>query len=899
MLVSAASFTILTGAVRASEAEASGTVRHTFRSAYDILVRPPGTATALERSSGLIQQNYLSGIFGGITVRQYHQIAHLPGVQVAAPIAMLGYVLQDVSIPVDLTPVLARGRRSLFTFTVSRRTDRGLTSFPADESGYVYVTPDRLTPLTSFNISAPSIGPKEQLPGGKTVTVCAEPGTSLQASGPFDPAIRTSDSCWSLADGLGGQGWGGRRKGTVAAVIDWPFPFLLAAVDPAAEARLAGLKGAVVSGRYLTTADKPVVRGSGTASRLSVPVLVSTRSYQDDTDNITVRRLPASAAQQMTAGLTPGRLARLLRDSPNTAVLHTSVGATAAYRQLLAALRGGNASYIDSYWTVGPVGYRKTGPKTVRAVPVTNPASAWASTFQATGYVVAPSDSQDTAFRRLHPHVGNSSASGSGLQLPQLRAVGQFDPARLPEFSQLTRIPLGTYNPPVAAPGNQQTASLLGGRDLLPDGNLAGYLQPPPLMLTTLRSIPAFTNPAVFRHTSHSAPLSVIRVRVAGVTGPNKSSLTRIEQVATLIHQRTGLKVDITAGSSPTPVTVQLPAGSHGRPPLSVTERWVSKGVAVAILSAVDRKSLALFSLIFVVCALFIGNAAAASVRARRTELGVLACLGWRPAQLFTAVLGELVIVGAAGGIVGLAAAWPVSRATGVHPSALLAGLTVPAAILFSLLAGLPPARRAARSDPADAVRPAARPARRAHAPRTVGGLALINVLRTPARSLAAALALAVGLAALTLLLAITAVFHGAVVGTLLGNAVAVQVRGVDYVAVVVIIVLGAGAVADVLYLGIRERAAELAALSAAGWRDATITRLVLAEGWLLGAAGSLLGAAAGAAATATAFPAGTGQLTVLAVVTVAAGLAAAGLLSVAPAALVRRLPLATALSGE
>lgn len=49
VLVSAASFTILTGAVRASQAEVSGTVRHTFRSAYDILVRPPGSATALER----------------------------------------------------------------------------------------------------------------------------------------------------------------------------------------------------------------------------------------------------------------------------------------------------------------------------------------------------------------------------------------------------------------------------------------------------------------------------------------------------------------------------------------------------------------------------------------------------------------------------------------------------------------------------------------------------------------------------------------------------------------------------------------------------------------------------------------------------------------------------------
>jgi hypothetical protein len=40
----------------------------------------------------------------------------------------------------------------------------------------------------------------------------------------------------------------------------------------------------------------------------------------------------------------------------------------------------------------------------------------------------------------------------------------------------------------------------------------------------------------------------------------------------------TGLDVDITMGSSPSAVTVALPAGTYGRPGLTLTESWINKG---------------------------------------------------------------------------------------------------------------------------------------------------------------------------------------------------------------------------------------------------------------------------------------------------------------------------------
>jgi putative ABC transport system permease protein len=69
--------------------------------------------------------------------------------------------------------------------------------------------------------------------------------------------------------------------------------------------------------------------------------------------------------------------------------------------------------------------------------------------------------------------------------------------------------------------------------------------------------------------------------------------------------------------------------------------------------------------------------------------------------------------------------------------------------------------------------------------PAAAASAAAVNVLRTPGRAAVGAVSLAVGVTALTVLAAVTLAFRGVVVGTLLGNAVAVQVRGVDYVAVI------------------------------------------------------------------------------------------------------------------
>jgi len=158
---------------------------------------------------------------------------------------------------------------------------------------------------------------------------------------------------------------------------------------------------------------------------------------------------------------------------------------------------------------------------------------------------------------------------------------------------------------------------------------------------------------------------------------------------------------------------------------------------------------------------------------------------------------------------------------------------------------------------------------------------------------------LAVGIAALTLLAAITFAFRGVIVGSLLGDAIAVQVRGVDYIAAGATVALGVLAVADVVFLNIAERAAELAVLRSFGWRDRVLARLVITEGALIGLAGSLAGAGlglAGAAGLAGHLPA---RLLVTTAAIAATGIVVTAAATLLPAALLRHLPTAHLLAEE
>jgi putative ABC transport system permease protein len=885
MLLATTAFTVLTAASRTSQLRTVGTVSAHFVPAYDILVRPKGARTRLETQTGTVQPNFLSGIDGGISMARYRQIQQVPGVQVAAPIAMVGYtllVVPGLGWPLPAAD-FARPGRQLYRIGTTWVSDGG-SSRISQPASYVYITP---RPVQFVNSTAAI---REVLPDGSSVPVCS-PRPVTPAENPFGVAAQSGAVCSSKVNGQG-LGPGAPQASNPGWGPGWVLPVLIAAVDPAAEAKLDGLDHAVISGRYLTEDARDGLPAGDTAT---FPVLAASDSGMDE---YALTQLQTLAPPKAPPDIDVPWLTKEATVPGRTLVTKRTT-AQQAYQELLHTMsaKTGSATRVAvlSYWGVGPASYRRSAGGALTPLLVHNPASVWDTGLTP----LTPVDDADNQYRVLTVHAPSSGGAFTGpLASPQL--IGIFNPAKVKSFDPLSQVPLGVYQPVAATPVGAASRKALTGSDLLPNQNLGGYVSQPVDLITTLSALPVLQNAGYYGQNLHSSdPISVIRVRVAGVTGPNAVSLERIREVAQQIAVRTDLDVDIVAGSSPSPTTIDLPAGKFGQPSLTLSEGWVKKGVAVAILTAVDKNSLVLFTLILIVCVLFVANSASAAIRVRRRELGVLACLGWTRPRLFTAVLGELAAIGLTAGILGAAAALPLSSALGLHASPGRAAQAVPIAVAVAVIAGMVPAWLAARADPVASVRPPVLAVRRAHQPGGITALAAVNVLRTPGRALVGAISLAVGVTALTMLTAVTVAFRGVLVGSLLGNAVAVQVRGVDYVAVAATVALGVLAVADVVFLNIRERAAELAVIRMFGWRESALSRLVVTEGVIIGLTGSLAGAALGLAAAANfagQLPPG---LYVVAGAAVAAGALVTAAAALLPAQALRRLPAAHLLAEE
>lgn len=940
ILVASVSFIVLTSTTQTSSLRVRGTLKSSFRPAYDILVRPRNSQTQLERMERLVRPNFLAGVFGGISFEQWHEIERIRGVEVAAPIANVGYIMPFKTFPVSITQLVDNAPFQLYRLKQTWVANGGLQRYP-DRDMYVYYTPrDRFRIVGNFWMET-GPGVKYPLPSCYGFPFPGQPRS------PFPPLKSSSYlSCFPSA----GLGFGGSTsvntfnppyRGFVGAATDAYFPVFIAAIDPVQEAKLVQLDRTIVSGRYLQ-ANEGLIRFV-TKSRLiynQVPVLASAHTYVDEQLELKIERLlippgtnvpgamaTGSCPYPCTKPLAPpkGATYRNAREFaerlPGRVIARRAIPISAAYKQLLTTSPNSvwptGSIHYQSYWTTSLVQYRSLGPDRLQPIPVRNPPSVWQSQFS--NYYTPPRDNLDPQLRRLHQRVSvNSFTRQNVARWHPLQVVGTFDPEKLPSFSPLSEVPLETYSPPELLPADSDARTALRGRPYLPNQNLGGYVQQPPLFLTTMRGLQTFLKPsswlpgAASQHNvltgaaptsipraQRLAPISAIRVKVAGVTGPDELSLERVRVVAQEIHQRTRLAVDITAGSSPHPVDVLLPKGRFGQPPLWLREGWSKKGVTLSFLRALDRKDLGLFALILVVTAVFLGNGVLAAVRTRRVEVGTLLTFGWSRAAIFGAVLAEVLLVGVVAGVVGTALAAVLAVTFSLHLAVLKTLLVLPLAIVLALASGLVPAWLATRGEPLDAVRPAVTARRRTRPVRRLFDLALVNLRRLPARTLIGVAGLFIGVAALAVLLGIERAFQGTLVGTVLGGALSVQVRGTDFAAVGLTIGLAALSVADVLYLNLRERAAEMVTLRTLGWSERELRQLVLLEALGLGLLGAGTGALVGFAVGAGILGVPPGPLAVACLIAAVGGIAAALLASLLPLSQLNRLAVPAVLAAE
>jgi len=179
IVVACVSFVTLTGTSATASVRVREKLTATYRPAYDILVRPPGSFTSFERQAGLVRANYLAGLYGGITLRQFEAIRSVPGVSVAAPIANIGTVLLSARVSLDLGPLLGKESVQVFRVHFGWRSDNGLSRYPGGNA-YLVFSRQPFPPALAQRVCSGLGGFAASIPS---------------ASSPFSPLLESSLSC--------------------------------------------------------------------------------------------------------------------------------------------------------------------------------------------------------------------------------------------------------------------------------------------------------------------------------------------------------------------------------------------------------------------------------------------------------------------------------------------------------------------------------------------------------------------------------------------------------------------------------------------------------------------------------------------------------------------------------
>jgi len=411
--------------------------------------------------------------------------------------------------------------------------------------------------------------------------------------------------------------------------------------------------------------------------------------------------------------------------------------------------------------------------------------------------------------------------------------VGTFDPSCAAGFDPLTGFQLQAYAP---ASVRLPDGSLLG-----PSRNQAGYVNQPPLLLTTLDGAEYFADPDRYEGRPGEAFISAIRVRVSGVE-PGPASEAKLARVAADIHEATGLLVDIVVGSSARPIQVDLAAGTFGRPALTVSEGWAVKGVAVRFLEAVRLQDIAIFSLVLIVAGILVAQTAYLSVRGRRREFAVLRSLGWSQLQITLLVELEMLLLGIGAGGLALALGIPLAALLNVETAELQFFAVAPLSVLVAAISGLVPALAAGRGAAHDAlVGPAPRRQIRL---RSIDQLALSDLRHYRLReALLGATGVALGATLVGAITLIVLGFSGVLDTSLLGVYLSDRVRPFHLVIAGLTMAVASVAVAEVIASGYLEREADLAALRALGWPRSAVSRYLLDQALALGLGGGAVAA--------------------------------------------------------
>ena len=828
-LLTACALILLSATTQTTVAVGNQIIGQSWRASYDLVVLPPQARIPLQNT---VPADLLEGYDGGISIQQYKQIKGLPGVEVAAPIAYVGYVQMPTPQVMFSKDALAPGYYRLDWTLTAFNGQREIVE--RQETTYYYQ-------LSNCDVSMP-------VPESVLNTLYKE-NVLLSCN--------TSSIPWSEFSTV--------DTGT----------FLLAAIDPNAENRLVQLDKNISRGRTLTEKDQLHINSDPQMGRaLNCPNGQTDPSKCSKVPNYDI---PVIYHSQFPGQITlRGRFARIAPATldPKTVIARGGASYLARFSPLQ-VLFDGEVPLVQSdpqrfstreilwdghtwqpfvpFFGKDPVHYSINFLYTPSGL-----AYQLTSSPDGTGsaYIVLPDGTQgpEAAFRALTPlHISQGANRFTPKAFYFFDPVGYFNGNNLEaQFSNpLNWLPENTYTSSPAILHYDAQGNPTPPTTLLPTTNPAGFMLQPPLALTTLD---------VAARLRGNTIISAIRIRVSGVDSANPASWKRIQQVAGMIEQRTHLRVLVTLGSSPRPTLVYVPGIKSGQfgvhqsiaPTGWVEERWIAIGASILYLAQLGATRLLLIGAVLAICLGYIIVSFGSLVTAQRNEFAVLSALGWRPWQPVRLFLAQALVLALVGGATGLCIALLIATLLSATPIWLIVTWTLPTMLALALLSSLYPLWLIWHIRPAEILRAGASisPTRPG---RLTGWLlwsffsptwALVarNLARARPRTLLTIFSLCLSTILLVVMFSGILTLRQTLTGTLLGDFVLLQTAIPQIAGCIFAMLLSFLSVANLLLLQVRERRREIGLLQAIGWRAGLVQRMFVQEGVVASLLGSLPG---------------------------------------------------------
>lgn len=428
VLIVSTGLSYLIGTTQANNGTVVDELQKRWGSSYDIVVRPQSSRSVTEDLK-LLEPNYMSGLDGGITRKQYETIKQITDVEVAAPIAMIGYNRTSSSVGTHTID-----KEGIYRLKIKDTQNTGL-----QKDSYEY--------------------------------------TLFLAAG-WEPSGNASKT------GVSPQALGEQP------LYNFGSEVMIAGIDPEAEAKLVGLNQATKKGtysHYFTKNDLAIPYGDNATS---IPILLNSREYVDATrtytyekvdipliDNsisVTVQKVEEKGGQEYLRTLST------IEDKTYT-VTTQDVQKKLVNDILNNTLPISDSNNSDS---LSPIGL-KPSPVDYRAVKSPH-ASRWPFTYQVQPKEV-PKESL-LAKRSMYREARSFGDNVNDWPEVQLNFIGVFDPKKLDVSKDpLTELPMETYFPSKAQwVMDQNDRPVNPVRDVKPTNDPYDFLTKPPSMLTTL-----------------------------------------------------------------------------------------------------------------------------------------------------------------------------------------------------------------------------------------------------------------------------------------------------------------------------------------------------------------------------------------------------------------------------